>query len=477
MPSVYPDPPARAHPRRAQRLQRNGFVTLLVAILTLTAMTTVTATPTLAEPPRPIAVDAVESIEHVPLPDVGGPLSVRVRALEALVVIEAPSRSIPALARATRAAPRAVCTGLEERPTELRLRCRSKRIVARLVQREGGYLLEISETRGLPWDGEDGPALVAFDPPSLGLGATCPGSTPASRAECQLARGNRAAARAALEEITEGPARGFAALRMGDLAFAEGDVHTAAEHWSRAQGQPWERIAATRLCELSWSCVDSAHAESLYATEGLPKPLARDLALRRARALAFLGRPAEGARSLVTGDPRTSPCAGAPAVCRGVARAALLAPGPDAADAVLLWLEIPERDHGPTAYETEVAVAAIAEREGAPIFAASVLAAAAGHVPAHELPGHLLRTSELYLAGGDRVRAGVVLEFARARAGKKGLVGKRWAAVARAVAGRGSPSPHARLRAPSTTADASALLAAADRSARAARGIVEGTHP
>jgi hypothetical protein len=134
-------------------LQRNGFVTLLVAILTLTAMTTVTATPTLAEPPRPIAVDAVESIEHVPLPSVGGPLSVRVRALEALVVIEAPSRSIPALARATRAAPRAVCTGLEERPSELRLRCRSKRIVARLVKREGGYLLEISETRGLPWDG------------------------------------------------------------------------------------------------------------------------------------------------------------------------------------------------------------------------------------------------------------------------------------------------------------------------------------
>jgi hypothetical protein len=318
--------------------------------------------------------------------------------------------------------------------------------------------------------------LVAFDPPSLGLGATCPGSTPAGRAECHLARGNRAAARAALEEITDGPTRSFAELRLGDLAFAEGDVPAAAERWSRAQGQPWERIAAARLCELSWSCVASARAESLYAIEGLPQPLARDLALRRARALAFLGRPAEGARSLVTGEPRTSPCAAAPAVCRGVARAALLAPGPEAADALLLWLEIPERDHGPDAYETEVAVAAIAEREGAPIFAASVLAAAAGHVPAHELRGHLLRTSELYIAGGDRVRAGVVLEFARARAGKKGLVGKRWAAVARAVAGRGSPSPHARPRAPST-ADTSALLAAADRSARAARGIVEGTHP
>jgi hypothetical protein len=462
-------------------LQRNGFVTLLVAILTLTAMTTVTATPTLAEPPRPMAVDAVESIEHVPLPDVGGPLSVRVRALEALVVIEAPSRSVPALARAARAAPRAVCAGLEERPSELRFHCRSKRIVARLVRRAGGYLLEISETRGLPWDGEDSPTLVAFDPPAVHLGAACPGSTPAGRAECQLARGDRAAARAALEEITDGPARGFAALRLGDLAFASGDVHAAGKHWSRAKGQPWERIAAARLCELSWSCIDSARAESIYATAGLPNPLARDLALRHARALAFLGRPAEGARSLVTGDPATSPCTAAPAMCRGVARAALLAPGSDATDALLLWLEIPERDQGPAAYETEVAVAAIAEREGAPIFAASVLAAAAGHVPAHELRGHLLRTSELYLAGGDRVRAGVVLEFARARAGKKGLVGPRWAAVARGVAAHGaahsSGSTHARTRTPSHAADASEILAAADRSARAARGIVEGTQP
>src|SRR3990172_3877205 len=56
------------------------------------------------------------------------------------------------------------------------------------------------------------------------------------------------------------------------------------------------------------------------------------------------------------------------------------------------------------------------------------------HPPAADLEGHLLRTSELYLLAGDRVRAGVVVEFARARAGEKGLRGSRWAAVARAAA-------------------------------------------
>ncbi len=442
-------------------------MTPFVAILTLATA------PALAAPPGPVALDGLEALEHVPLPGAPEPLSLRVRALEGLLVIEAPQRAVRAVARAVRRAPRAVCAGLEERPTEVRLRCRSNRIVAHLVRRAEGYLLEIGETRGLPWDGDDGPPLVSFSPPALGLGEPCPGSTPAGRAECQLARGDRPAARASLEEITEGPARGLAALRLGDLAFATGDVRAATEHWGRAQGQPWERLAAVRLCETSWACLADSRAESLYATEGLPQPLAWDLALRHARALAFLGRPVEASRSLVTKGPAASPCSAAPPLCRRLAQAALLTPGPDATDALLLWVEIPERDHGPAAYEAEVAVAAVAEREGAPLFAANVLAAAAGHVPAHDLRDHLLRTSELYLAGGDRVRAGVVLEFARARAGKKGLVGSRWAAVVRGVAGQGEPPPHFRERAPGAAA-ASALLAGADRAVQAARAIVEG---
>src|SRR6185369_1707903 len=85
-------------------------------------------------------------------------------------------------------------------------------------------------------------------------------------------------------------------------------------------------------------------------------------------------------------------------------------------------------------YELELATARGAQQAGAPLFAANVLAGVAGRVPAHALPQHLLWTAELYVEGGDRIRAGVIHEFARARAGKRGLQGARWAAVARALA-------------------------------------------
>src|SRR6185369_16502387 len=82
----------------------------------------------------------------------------------------------------------------------------------------------------------------------------------------------------------------------------------------------------------------------------------------------------------------------------------------------------------------ELATARAAQQAGAPLFAANVLAGVAGRVPAHALPEHLLWTAELYVEGGDHIRAGVVHEFARARVGKRGLTGARWAAVARALA-------------------------------------------
>jgi hypothetical protein len=412
----------------------------------------------------------------VPLPAVAGQLSLRVHALESLVVLETPTRSAPDLVRAIRKAPRRVCAALEEGAFEIRLRCRSNRIVARLVPRDRGYLLEVGEARGLPWSGLDGPVLLAFDPASLELGEGCPGSTPAGRAECLLARGDRAAARAALERITDGPMLGLAALRLGDLALERGEHLAAARAWGRVQGQPWQRLAAARLCEASWSCLSGARVEQLYSAEGLPQPLALDLLLHRARSLAFLGRGAEAARSLLAGDSGPSPCASAPALCRRLALNALRSQETDAMDGLLLWLETPERDRGPAAYETERAAAAAADRMGAPLFAASVLAAAAGHVPAHELGEHLLRTCELYLRAGDAVRAGVVLEFARARLGKKGLSAPRWRAVERATASRAVP-PSGRARATASAQDEAGLLAAAERSAQAARTKLEGGRP
>jgi hypothetical protein len=450
-------------------LQRNGFVTLLAAILTLT---------TAAAPAGRVPVDGLEALEHVPLPGVRGPLGLRVRAIEALIVLSTRSRSTPALTRAIRKAPRAVCAGLEERPFEIHLRCRSNRIVARLLPRAGGYLLEIGETRGLPWDGEDGPPLSSFSPDTIGLGDPCPGSTPAGKAECLLAQGDRARARRAFESIQDGPDKDFAELRRGDLAHAAGEIHAAIQAWGRVEGQPWQRIAAARLCETSWRCLVGARTVTLYATDGLPGPLARDLLLRRARALAFLGRLMEGVRALLPHSTDELPCAAAPSLCRRLALVALHTPGPDALDGLFLWLETPGRDRGPDAYEAVVAASDTARRQGAPLFAANILAAAAGIVPAAVLVPHLLQTAELYLAGGDRVRAGVVLEFARARAGRR-LTGPRWAAVARAASARTAAPPPAPapVRADDQHAGDAELLAAASRAAEAARAALGGGQP
>ncbi|GEJ57001.1 hypothetical protein [Anaeromyxobacter diazotrophicus] len=445
-------------------------MTLLVALLTLAAAPAAPAPP----PPAPAPVDGLEAIEHVALPVGRSAVRLRVRALESLIVLEAP-RDAAEVARAVRAAPRAVCPGLSARGSELRLTCRSRRIVARLVDRPRGALLEIWETRGLPWEGEDAPPLLPFDPPAVGLGHGCPGSTPGGRGECALARGDLDAARAALAEelIAADPAAGHAALRLGDLAYAAGDLRGAATHWARAHGQPWERAAAARLCELSAPCVGAASLAAAPSATGLPEPLARDLAFRRARALAFAGEPSQALRALA-GDA-ASACASAPAVCQRLALLALREPGPAAVEALAVWVELPARDRGPAAYETELAAAAVAEREGAPGFAASVLAAAAARAPAAALPEHLLRTAEMYLAAGDPIRAGVVAEFARARAVRRALPGTRWAAVLRAL------TPAARRTASRTpppaapAEDVSALLAAADQATRAARALEGGT--
>ena len=439
-------------------------MTLLAAILTLAAATA----PLEALPPAPpgaAALDGLESIEHIALPAVKGPLTLTVRALERTLVLEVPQGAAAALARRVRQAPRAVCPGLvEQREGEVRLTCRSRRIVARLIPRPSGALLEISETRGIPWDGLDGPPLVAWEPSDLELGQPCPGSTVGGRAECLIASGDGEAAKALLSE--EGTPH--AELRLGDLAYAAGDLRGAATHWARAHGGPWERVAAARLCELSFSCSSGAGAAELYAGAGLPPPLARELSLRRARVLAFLGQPLEAVQALTNVGPGV--CSAAPVTCQRIVLLALGDPGPAALEGLALWVALPSRDRGTGAHEAEVAAAKVAEREGAPAFAANVLAAAVARVSRRALQDHLLRTAELYLAAEDRVRAGVVLDFARTRAGKKPLAGPRWAAVARGVAASKRPAKRAVPQDPDT------LLAAADRAAQAARSV-QGASP
>ena len=68
--------------------------------------------------------------------------------------------------------------------------------------------------------------------------------------------------------------------------------------------------------------------------------------------------------------------------------------------------------------------------------ASSFVSSVIAKQPRRLLREHLLRTAELYLAGDDLVRTGVVDEFARTRPGERALEGPRWAAVLLAMRGR-----------------------------------------
>ncbi len=384
-----------------------------------------------------------EAIEHALLPAVTGKVGLRVESLGATVVIEVPGRGAATVARALRRAPLAICPTVAEGAGEVRLGCRSRRIVARLLHPSDGTLLQLREVKGLPWAGEDAPPLVEHSPV--------------------------AGAEASLD-----------ALVRGDFAAAEGDLRAAGAAWAQVRGGPYGRLASARLCELSWECLETSGLDTVYEPGDANPDAARELTLRRARALAFMDRPLEGARELLAGPAGRRACSGAPATCRRVLLAALRSPrAEERTEALAYWMALPDRGGGSRAYELDVAAADAAQAAGAPAFAANVLAAAAGRVPHAALPEHLLRTAELYLEADDRVRAGVVLEFARARSSRTALASPRWVKVTRAV-GRRPAQGGGSIGAPPAaldTREAEALLADARRALSAPKDPTSGGRP
>lgn len=447
---MYP-PAARIAPARpARSLHCSASVPSLVAILTLATSAA--------------AHDGVRALERLPLPL--APAAVQALPLESRVVLVAPAEA-PRLARALRALAPSICPRVEESPGEVRLGCRTNRLAAALVTTAQGPALELRELTGLPASGDEGFPLLPFDVTALGLG-TCPGESPAVRAECLLGRGDRAGARQALALASGAGERGLAALRLGDLAALDGDPTTARALWQQVSEEPWKRLAAARLCQ-DRPCAGDPTSDSTLRTDGLAEPLAIDLLLHGARALAFRGRPAAAAASLLA---LPAACEAATLLCRRILLAALHAGPEQALPAVGSYLSLPGRERGPLAGELAGAVADRAEENGAPGFAAGLLAATTGQVTEAELPAHLLRAAELYVAAGDGVRAGVVTEYARVHLGPGALRSSRWAAVARAGAalrkGR-PPAPPPAAPAPAAPRDPS--LARADLALARARAL------
>jgi len=446
---------------RARRLQNGSFMALSVVLLTL-ALPGVAST----------GLDLTQTVERIPLPPVAGPVTLHVEPLASRVRLE--TRDAAEVARRVRLASRTLCPEVGVEGDAVVLRCTSRFIAAALVPHAGGQSLEVRLLQVAPWAGRDGLPSVPFDPSRLSLGAPCPGDAPAGAGECALAAGQLQRAEELFRQAGEGPGAPLAALRLGDLAARADDLPEAVRHWKQvAPGSPFGRLAAARLCETDPRCLVSNRAAFLFATADAHPALRADLVLRQARLDAFHGKALEAAMALARDRGPAGACAAEPILCGDILLAALREPGARGTQALALYLDTPSRDRGPLAVELARAGSERATASGAPVFAANLLSAVSGQVPPARLADHLARAAELYLAGGDRIRAGVVLEFARSRLGRSDLASPRWTRVALGVSGRPSRTAPPRPELVGAEDD----LGAAEKALASARARASGGTP
>lgn len=383
------------------------------------------------------------AFERHALPALKGSVSLAVQTLLAEVEIVAPSDA-PAIANALRHSGGALCPSIEVRGNSVVLTCRTRRIEAGLAAENGRRYLDLRQLRGLPYlPAEDGPPAFSYEPRAVGIGGPCPGTTPASRGECRLAAGAPLEAAALFKDALSTGERSFAAMRLGDLALVAHDPGTAVGWYQRAGPRGiFGRMANARLCELTGDCADKP-GEAYFAV-GLPEPLSTEMELRAVRAAALSGHFGEAAGKLAArlGSVLRPPaCARAPVLCRRIALVALRqGTREDMPAAMALYLALPGREKGPLSLDLGRAAAERSAELGAPAFGANLLSALSRQIPYDELSPHLQRIVELFLAGGDRARAQVILDYARSRLGTS-FSSEKWSALEKELARAPSESP------------------------------------
>jgi hypothetical protein len=138
---------------------------------------------------------------------------------------------------------------------------------------------------------------------------------------------------------------------------------------------------------------------------------------------------------------------------------------------------------GPFGLEASLAAATAAEKQGAPGFAAAVLAHVSGEVPKVDLGRHLQHVTRLYLAANDFGRAAYILDYASERLPAETVRGGSWNALRRQLT-RNRPDTARRtprdpqLESLSDDVELSTTLAKAVRAVSTARtSAVEGASP
>jgi hypothetical protein len=360
-------------------------------------------------PPESALVLTTEVLERLPLPVAPRAVSFDVWRREVRLITASPA----AVARALEAS--RLCPQAEVRDGAAVARCKNGRLVASLGRGRRGVELSLAQLRGVPRD--DAPSLGTswhYPPERFGLGGACPGTTPEGKAECLLAQRRPDEAVPLLTEALQHGNGDFAALRLGDIALAKGDILGAlARYQAAGRKDNWGRLAAMRLCEL----VGCEREESVFDSARLPEPLATEVELRLARTLALRGEDRRAALALLrrlADRARPPVCPSWPAVCAGVALVNLCS---DDLELEALGLEVflHFQQQVGTSQDTVLvrAAAEAAARLGAPAFAANLLATATPAVPRTRLVEHLSRVVTFYEAAGDRLRADVVRDYAR----------------------------------------------------------------
>lgn len=313
-----------------------------------------------------------------------------------------------------------LCPRLENQDGAILLQCKTRRLWAELVQQGKETFVELREIAGISWQDADAQIpLRSWPLLSLSLPDHCPGTLPATRGECALAAGQLDVARAAWNECLKGPDVNLCRVRLGDLAFREGDIEEALAQWKKVTPVgPIGRMASMRKCELLGSCLVAKESDKMASTDLLPQSMAQEVTLHAIRRELFAGRDAHALELMVNALQHDRMlCHGAVALCQKFIAAGLGSEEPDARIAALSTFLHDEVRGGPSGYRLNQLASQTATELGAYAFAAAILAANTPHVPRNKLPSHLYAVIDLYLRAEDPIRAGVVFEYAESKLG------------------------------------------------------------
>lgn len=334
--------------------------------------------------------------------------------------------------------PDGVCRTIRRVKNKLILGCQTRQLDARLIRAGGKRVLELVVRRGLPESAyaKHNPHF-SYPPTVLKILDSCPGKRAVTKGECAYAEGHQAEAATYFLDAYDGVFRAMAALRLGDIAAAGGDLGKAARWYGLVPpNHKLASVAAARLCELTGACVQQGTDAVTFSAKKLPSPFGAEMVLRRARLLAFMDRPQEAVAVLTKArrSIREMACGQNFGLCRRLALAAIEDASMDEAPKALeFYLTLGDVREGPYARRLALAAAQKASDIGAPHFAATLLTSVTHLISKRALPRHLQTVVRQYAKAEDKARAEVVLAYAQAKLGRRAMRAKSWKAIRRTV--------------------------------------------